>query len=333
MSAQESWWEEKRAAWLYLKMADSETHPKRKKLFLNLAQAAESQAEIWKQHIIQSGQEIPPPFLPNMRTRLVGKLIYYVGIERIRYILSAMKIRGMSVFTKSHHEYLHRGVNTAGNLRAAVFGINDGLISNMSLILGVTGAAGASHLIVITGFAGLLAGACSMAAGEYISVRSQREVFEYQIELERDELKQYPEEEMEELALIYEARGIPKEEAIKLSELLIHNPNTALDTLAREELGLNPDELGSPLGAMISSFVSFAIGASVPLIPFILGDHVENFVISICLTGLVLFIVGAILSLYTNKNAFIGGLRMLFIGVAAGLATFFIGRWIGVILH
>ena len=330
MSMQENWWEEKRSAYLYLKMADSEIHPLRKKLFMDLAHAAESQSEVWLEHMTKSGQSHPKAFVPNIRTRFVGVLIPYIGVERLRYVLSAMKVRGLSVFTQSQHECLHRGINTAGNLRAAVFGVNDGLISNMSLILGVAGASGAHHLVIVAGVAGLLAGAASMGAGEYVSVRSQREVYEYQINLEREELEMYPEEEMEELALIYQARGIPREQAIQLSELLISNPDTALNTLAREELGLNPDDLVSPVGAMISSFFSFAIGAGIPLIPFLVGENKYNFPISIGLTAITLFVIGALLSLYTNKNAIKGGLRMLGIGVLAGTLTFLIGRWIGV---
>lgn len=330
MSMQENWWEEKRSAYLYLIMAKSESHPLRKKLFHDLAEAAEGQSKIWEEKIRASGQALPEPFQPNARTKFVGWLLGKFGIERLRYILSSMKIRGMSVFIKSNHEYLHRGISTAGNLRAAVFGVNDGLISNMSLILGVVGANVSHSFIILAGVAGLLAGAFSMAAGEYISVRSQRQVFEYQIDLERKELELYPEEETEELALIYEARGIPKDQAIKLAELLISNPNTALDTLAREELGLNPDELGSPFGAMISSFIAFSFGALIPLIPFILSDKSWCFPLSLLLTAFTLFFIGAVLSLFTNNNAFKGGIRMLMIGVFAGAVTYFIGRWIGV---
>ncbi len=333
MSMQENWWEEKRSAYLYLVMADTESHPLRKKLFRELAEAAENQSQVWLEKMQQSGQAAPPAFQPNIRTRFVAWLTKRIGVEKLRYVLSAMKVRGMSVFIQSNHEHLHKGLTTAGNLRAAVFGMNDGLISNVSLILGVAGAAVSHSYIVLTGIAGLLAGACSMAAGEYVSVRSQRQVFEYQIELEKKELEMYPEEEIEELALIYEARGIPQEQAIQLAELLISNPSTALDTLAREELGLNPDELGSPVGAMIFSFVSFAMGAAIPVLPFIMSHSAVCLPVSLSLTAVALFFLGAVLSLYTNKSAIKGGLRMLLIGVAAGAITYFIGRWIGVELH
>ena len=169
-----------------------------------------------------------------------------------------------------------------------------------------------------------------MGAGEYISVRSQREVFEYQIAIEKQELAEYPEEEMEELSLIYQARGIPTDQADKLAHIMISNPDTGLNTLAREELGLNPEDLVSPTGAMIFSFVSFAIGAFVPLLPFVVSHSSWNLLASITLTGITLFIIGAILSLFTNKNPIVLGLRMLVIAFLAGGITFLIGRLLGV---
>ena len=333
MNMQESWWEEKRSAYLYLQVANREAHPLRKKLFTSLAAGAENQANVWESKIKQEAPNVLLEFKPNLRTKFVGKLLNYFSVEKLRHILSAMKIRGMSVVSQVNHEHFHPGVNAIGNLRAAVFGVNDGLISNASLILGIAGASGQHNFIVMAGVAGLLAGACSMAAGEYISVRSQREVYEHQIALEKDELETYPEEEVEELTLIYEARGVPADQALKLAQLLISNPNTALDTLAREELGLNPDELCSPMGAMLSSFFAFAIGAVIPLLPFLISTSANVLWISIGLSGATLFLIGAVLSLFTNKNAFLGGLRMLVIGVAAGLATYFIGHWLGIELH
>ncbi len=220
----------------------------------------------------------------------------------------------------------------AGNaLRAGVFGVNDGLVSNAALIFGVAGAAPEPGIIVLTGVAGLLAGAFSMAAGEYVSVRSQREMFEYQIGLERDELEEYPEEEAAELALIYAAKGMPMDEAKRVATTLMQDPERALDTLAREELGLNPDELGSPWVAAISSFSAFTGGAALPLLPFLLG-HGEALTLSIALTALGLFAVGASMSLFTGRHAFLSGMRMLLIGGMAGLATYFIGAWLGVSL-
>jgi VIT1/CCC1 family predicted Fe2+/Mn2+ transporter len=258
----------------------------------------------------------------------------------MRSVLAAMKVRGMSVYLRAEPghptpdaatgmERRHRGLASGGNLRAAVFGVNDGLVSNASLILGVAGANADPGVILLSGVAGLLAGAFSMAAGEYVSVRSQREMYEYQIALERDELNEYPEEEAQELALIYEARGIEPEEAKRLADSMIADPVRGLDTLAREELGLNPDELGSPWGAAIFSFLSFAGGALIPLLPFLFTRGIHALTTSVVLTALALFAVGATLSLFTGRPAWRGGLRMLAIGAAAGAATFAIGRALG----
>lgn len=325
-----SWREEKRSAYLYAIMAEHENNILHKKLFEDLREAAEKQACMWEDRM--KNENLPPPhlFKPDFRCRLVGRLIRLFGTDNLHYILSAMKIRGMSVFSNYHSEHKHTTLNSASNLRAAVFGVNDGLVSNMSLILGIAGAHADSKFIILAGIAGLLSGACSMGAGEYISVRSQREVFEYQIAIEKQELEEYPEEEKEELSLIYQARGIPKEQADQLADIMISNPATGLDTLAREELGLNPDDLVSPIGAMLSSFIAFAIGASIPLVPFIFMKSQYNLFYSIGFTALTLFCIGAILSLFTNKSAIISGLRMLLIATAAGSLTYYIGSFFGV---
>lgn len=325
MDALNNWYEEKRSAYLYRIMATYERNILHKKLFNDLNKAAEKQAHAWEKSLSET-----PNFKPDCRTRIVAWLIKILGAQRLHSILSSMKIRGMSVYTSYHQEHKHTSLNASSNLRAAVFGINDGLISNMSLILGVAGAGSQAHFIVLAGIAGLLAGASSMAAGEYVSVRSQREVFEYQIAIEQQELEEYPEEEMEELSLIYQAKGVPQEEANKLAQIMINNPETGLNALVREELGINPEDLVSPYGAMFSSFFAFAIGAFVPLIPYLIGNHVSNLIISMGLTGLSLFIIGSTLSLFTNKNPIISGLRMLFIGALAGTVSYAIGSLIGV---
>lgn len=341
MSALKNWGEEKQSAYLYKIVAIHEKDPSHRQLFNELGNSAEKQALIWEKEIKKMGQAIPI-YRPSFRTRIVGWLAHHFSAKQLKFILAAMKVRGMSIYigdihphnkiapTATHQEQNHKSINTGGNLRAAVFGINDGLISNMSLLLGIAGATNNTHIIILTGTAGLLAGACSMASGEYISVRSQREFFEYQIALERSELEEYPEEEAQELALIYETRGLPKEDAEKLAKTLISNPESALDTLAREELGLNPNELGSPWGAAISSFLSFAMGAFIPLGPFFFSNYLHNLWISIGLTSLTLFGIGASLSLFTNSNALKSGLRMLLIGALAGSLTYFIGSIIGV---
>jgi VIT1/CCC1 family predicted Fe2+/Mn2+ transporter len=168
-----------------------------------------------------------------------------------------------------------------------------------------------------------------MAAGEYISMLSQREMFEHQIAEERDELARYPQEEAEELALIYNARGVPLEEARALGQRLIADPATALDTLAREELGLNPDDLGSPWKAALWSFLAFSAGAILPLLPFLAGFGAEAVPIAAALAAAALFGVGAALSLFSGRNAFVGGLRMTLIGSLAGGATYLIGMLFG----
>jgi VIT1/CCC1 family predicted Fe2+/Mn2+ transporter len=226
-------------------------------------------------------------------------------------------------------ERRHKGFG-GGNLRAVVFGVNDGLVSNTSLIMGVAGASAGASSVIAAGVAGLLAGALSMAAGEYISMRSQREMFEYQIGLERDELGEYPEEEAEELALIYAARGMDLEEARRITRALVKNPETALDALAREELGLNPDDLGSPWGAAAFSFIAFAAGAILPLVPFLLGLPLASAItVAAAVAGVALFGVGAALSLFTGRHACAGGLRMVLIGGGAGVVTWLIGSLLG----
>ena len=329
MDAHNNWYEEKRSAFLYSVMALHESNISHKKLFTDLSAAAEKQASLWEKTLRETGQTAPT-FKPDVRTRLVAWLIKHIGSQRLHTILSAMKIRGMSVFMRYHQEHKHTSFNTSSNLRAAVFGVNDGLISNMSLLLGIAGASNNPQFIILAGIAGLLAGASSMAAGEYISVRSQREVFEYQIAIEQQELEEYPEEEMEELSLIYQARGVPKPDADKLANIMISNPETGLNTLVREELGINPEDLVSPYGAMFSSFFAFAIGAFIPLLPFLLGQHSWSLNVSIALTGLSLFFIGGVLSLFTNKNPILLGLRMLMIGAIAGVASYGIGSLIGI---
>jgi vacuolar iron transporter family protein len=338
----ESWQEEKRSAWLYRVVAECERGTPRESLFKELAQAADDQSDIWLNVIAKKGGQVPATFHPDLRTRVVAGLTRLFKPRAMRSVLAAMKVRGMALYTQNPPHPMPTRVDdigkrhqngAAGNaLRAGVFGVNDGLVSNAALIYGVAGAAPDPSIIVLTGVAGLLAGAFSMAAGEYVSVRSQREMFEYQIGLERDELEEYPEEEAAELALIYAAKGMPLDEARRVADTLMQDSERALDTLAREELGLNPDELGSPWVAAISSFAAFTAGAALPLVPFLIG-HGEALSLSIAFTALGLFAVGASMSLFTGRHAMLSGLRMLGIGGAAGLATWFIGAWLGVSLN
>ncbi|MEO7775337.1 MAG: VIT1/CCC1 transporter family protein [Steroidobacteraceae bacterium] len=334
-----SWYHEKESAWLYRKLAAAEPLVQRRQLFEALGHAAEQQAEHWAPSLHPR-----PVYKVRLRARIVAALLRVIEPRHMRGVLAAMKLRGLSVYsaaplaaghlmpvTVEDVGLRHRG--TGGNLRAAVFGVNDGLISNTSLLMGMAGAGASSQLILLTGTAGLLAGALSMAAGEYLSVRSQREMYEYQIGLERDELAEYPQEEAEELALIYAARGMPLAQARAIALDLVTRPAEALDALAREELGLDPDGLGVPWGAAIASFLSFGAGACLPLLPFLLGATGRNAaLIAGSIAAVALLAVGSILSLFTGRHALWGALRMLGIGASAALLTGLIGRAFGLTL-
>jgi len=356
MNPRESWTREMESVFIYRAIAASEPASEHRALFGRLAEQAEKQAEIWVRTIREAGQPAPVPadFAPNTRARLVVALVRRFGARHLRAVLAAMKVRGMSIYGSSAPGHpLHRPVSEIGkrhrsaagsNLRALVFGANDGLVSNASLILGVAGATGGgaaatssdSRAVVISGLAGLLAGAFSMAAGEYVSVRSQREMFEQQIEAERAELAQYPQAEAEELSLIYQARGMAADDANRMAANIVANPAFALDTLAREELGLDPGALGSPFGAAGSSFVAFAIGAVIPLGPFLVMRGAGGAAMlraAVGLTAVALFGIGATTSLFTGRGTLRGGLRMLLIGGAAAATTFLIGRWLGVAVN
>jgi VIT1/CCC1 family predicted Fe2+/Mn2+ transporter len=340
----DSWYHEKESAWLYRQVAAAEPDAHKADLFLKLAAAAEEQAGTWA--AIAAGGTTPAPerhFTPSLRARIVAWLLRHFETRSLRMVLAAMKVRGLSVYsapppaghpmptTLAQVGARHRSA-IGGSLRAAVFGVNDGLVSNVSLVLGVAGAGVHSGFVLTAGAAGLLAGALSMASGEYVSVRSQREMYEYQIALEREELAEYPQEEAEELALIYHARGVELEQARAVSRALLENPQQALDVLAREELGLNPDDLGSPWRAASASAVTFAAGAAVPLLPFLAGATGMRAVsLSAAVTLLTLFAVGLGLSLFTGRSALRSGLRMVLIGGGAGAVSFLVGRALGVV--
>ena len=343
MNPLESWTEEQRSAFLYRVCATAEHGTRRAELFQRLAGEAEAQAAIWRAQLTARGHPAPGPYQPDARTRLVARLVRAIGPRRLRRVLAAMKVRGMAIYAGSPGdeghglpwagagiEHRHRSLGGGGNLRAAVFGVNDGLVSNAALILGVAGAGAEPRAIILAGVAGLAAGAFSMATGEYISVRSQRELYEHQIGLERDELAQYPEAEAQELALIYAAKGVPQKDAIRLAQKIVADPKQALDTLAREELGLDPSALGSPLSAALSSFVAFAMGALLPLAPFLSLVPGRALPVAIGISCASLFSIGAALSLFTGRNAWYAGARMLALGAIAGAVTYGIGMLLGV---
>jgi VIT1/CCC1 family predicted Fe2+/Mn2+ transporter len=214
----------------------------------------------------------------------------------------------------------------SGTLRAGIFGVNDGLLSNLSLIMGVAGASVQNHVILLAGVAGLLAGAFSMGAGEYVSMRTQRELFERLLHIEAHELANMQDEELRELAGIYERKGFPRDLAMQAAEVIHRDPEVALETHAREELGLDPDALGSPWGAAISSFVTFSLGAIVPLLPFIFGSGHAAVIAAIAASGVSIFAIGASMSLITGRGWFWSGARMLLVGAAAAAITFGVGR-------
>lgn len=225
-----------------------------------------------------------------------------------------------------HH---HRDIQ-GGSARAAVFGVSDGLVSNVSLVLGLAGANPPGSVIRLAGLAGLLGGAFSMAAGEYISMRAQRELFEREIEKERYELERHPKGELRELTHLYESRGIPSELARTVAEHMMADPERALEAHTREELGVNPSSLGRPLAAALSSFGTFALGAVVPLIPFLLGGGHGAALAAVIATAVASLVVGGLLSIFTGRSWWWSSLRQLLICLAAGGATFAIGSAIGV---
>ena len=247
---------------------------------------------------------------------------------RLRDSSTPAPARTSSVLPDAHDESWHR-VDTSGSVRAAIFGISDGLVSNTALVMGFAGSGIDSSVVLFAGVAGLLAGAFSMAAGEYVSMASQRDLYQREIELEAAELREKPEEETRELELIYRAKGLDRETARAIAERIMSNPDTSLDTLAREELGLNPDDLGSPIKAAASSFIAFAIGAFVVVIPYLFTGGTAGLLIAIALAGSAMLVVGGVVGQYSGRGTIYGALRQLLVGTLAAGVTFLIGRIIG----
>ena len=344
---------------LYRAMAAAEKDKKRSDIFEKLARNEERHAQRWA-HLIETGGGTVPVHRPSARVHLLGWLARCFGTSRVIPIISSLEARdeagymqqpeaeGLPAEERAHSRTLWAmsgggsGVEAiagterwhlvprAGGLRAAIFGVNDGLVSNFSLVMGFAGADAKPEYILLAGVAGLLAGSFSMAAGEYVSVRAQRELYEQQIEMEKLELEMSPKEEEEELALIYQAKGIPDEQARALARRIISNPKTAIDTLAREELGLNPAELGSPWVAAGSSFFAFVIGAFVPVLPYLFTGGGAAWVASGSMSCLALFGVGALISVFTSRGPILSGLRMLGIGLLASAITYTVGALLGV---
>lgn len=331
-SLMRSWAEERQSAWLYRRVSDVESGNPRQLLFLELAAAADRQAGVWATALSAAGLSVPV-WRPTLRARLVALLLRYMSPVTLRPVLAAFKVRGVSVYAVAHGADSERphGALAAGNdLRAAVFGVNDGLVSNLSLICGVAGAGAGEPAVLLAGLAGLLAGSLSMAAGEYVSVRAQRDLHDNQIALERAELEQYPEAEAGELATIFEARGMGADAARRAADALIADPDRALATLAREELGLDPDNLASPRRAAIASFVSFCVGAVLPLAPFLFAAGDIALKAALAASSLGLLVVGAAVAMFSGGRVITSSLRMLLIGLGAAGVTWLIGRALGV---
>jgi vacuolar iron transporter family protein len=353
------------SAALYRTLAQTEKNPQLAAVYRRLAVIEEAHAEFWKNHIAAIDHKVPN-LRPGFRTRALGWLARRFGPAFVLPTVDTLEqldsgtydtqpeaiAGGLPAAERSHARIIealaagspgalsgailarlegrHRGMG--GNaLRAAVLGANDGLCSNLSLVMGVAGADLAAHAILITGLAGLLAGACSMALGEWLSVNTARESARRQIATEAEELERIPEEEQEELSLIYQAKGLPEDLANSLAERLIANKKTALDTLVREELGIDPQELGgSPWSAAAASFALFALGAIFPVAPYFALHGGAAVIVSLAASGAALFLIGAGTTLFTGRGVWFSGMRQLLVGFAAAGVTYALGRLIGV---
>lgn len=357
---EELWRDERVTAALYRDLAETVHEGELRDLFLELAATEERHAEHWAELLEANGYLVPADVGRPLAHRLllwrarrfgaehvVPKVIRAEAADRDRYRRHPHATTQMAEEEAGHGRRLALAVSDdvgtalgmadarhrthlGGGLRAAVFGINDGLVSNLALIMGVAGGTGEPDAIVLAGAAGLVAGAGSMAAGEWISVRSQRELYEREIAVERWELGAFPDDERHELELIYRAKGLDEDAARDVADRLMRDPEVALDVLAREELGLSPGGLDSPWVAAISSFVAFGSGAIVPLLPFLVSGGAAALTAAVMLSAVALALVGLALSTLTGRGAARSALRMVAIGAAAALVTYGIGSVLGV---
>ena len=352
---------------LYKALADAEESPQLAEVYRRHAAVEEAHAEFWRKELTRVGARLPA-LRAGWRTRFLIRLARWFGPTFVLPTVASLErsdvrrydaqpeaaASGLPSAERSHSRVVaavlenapkgaigpalaklegrHRTVG--GNaLRAAVLGANDGLVSNLSLVMGVVGAEVAEHAVLLTGLAGLVAGAASMAMGEWLSVTNSHELFESQVKTEADELEQNPAEEQEELALIYQAKGLGQDEARALAKRLLADRKSALDTLVREELGLDPGELGgSPHVAAGTSFGLFAVGAIVPVMPFFFLAGSGAAVASLALAGAALAVIGVATSIFTGRGAAFSALRQLVIGYVAAGITFGIGKLLGVSL-
>jgi vacuolar iron transporter family protein len=342
---------------LYRGLADHATEEQRA-AFLHLADDEERHAEHWAHLLREAGVEPKRPRVP-FRVRVLCLLARTFGAAAVLPILlrtesaefdryradaeattqmvqqeaaagrTIAAMQGVATGGRiARSEGRHRA-GIGGALRATVFGLNDGLVSNFSLVMGVAGGTSDQSFILLAGVAGLVAGAFSMASGEWLSVRSQRELYENELRIEREELAAFPDEERDELELIYRAKGVPAPAARELARSIMEQGDVALDTLAREELGLDPARLGSPWVAAIASFFAFAFGALVPVVPFFFGSGTAPTVVAAVTSVTALFAVGAATSVFTGRHAGRAGARMALIGAVVAAVTFGAGTAIG----
>ena len=343
------------AAALYSALAGIEDDPARSKVFQELCDSEIVHARVWAAKL---GIEAAPPtrlsFLGLLQlglarafgTKAVIPLLLWEESGEIREYHGDPEAADITK-DERHHERVLKGLargqiepaplweesrsatGARRNIRAVVLGVNDGLVSNFSLVMGVSGGTGNTDFVLFAGVAGLLAGAFSMAAGEYVSMRSQRDIYEHEIEKQRIEIRDWPDEEQAVLGLIYQSKGLTEAEAELISRRVMADADAALDTMAREDLGLDPGDLGSPWGAALSSFAAFVGGAIVPILPFLLNVG-NNVIVSAALSAIALLLVGGSLAAASGNKPYWGALRMLLVGSAAAAVTYAIGALIGV---
>jgi VIT1/CCC1 family predicted Fe2+/Mn2+ transporter len=352
---------ERDAEAMYASLAASE-QGERRAIFEELASIERRHAAHWELKLRAAGEPVPAPGRPSLRTRLIGLAARRLSTQAVLPMIERAEradagvydaepdaAPGMAGDERGHartlaklieggkpdprkqiakRESWHRG-DRSGALRASVFGVSDGLVSNTALAMGFAGSGSSRSAILLAGIAGLLAGSFSMAAGEYVSMSSQREMYEREISLEARELEENPEEEHAELVLLYRAKGLARSEAEQVADRVMADRTVALDTLAREELGLDPDALGSPWTAAVSSLLAFALGAFVVVLPYLIGGGTAALVTALVLFALALFAVGAGIGLLNGRSGLRSGLRQVVVGALAAGITFAIGHAIG----
>lgn len=352
------------AAFLYQQIAKAETDPAIAGIFQHLADIENGHAEKMLEQVQKRIPEatLPPPSWRARTLDRIGKIFgydYVIGVmmdteKSIAQALVKQKEAGQAPVTGTEGNHVKilqallrnqsrvsgeqlsriegRHKTVGGNaLRAAVLGANDGLVSNLSLVMGVAGATSGQSEILLAGSAGLLAGALSMALGEWISVKSSQELYERQMALEMEEIIASPEAETKEIALIYMAKGIPETQAREMAQSAMAHPETAQQLLVKEELGINPEDLkSSAREAAITSFILFAIGAIIPLAPFFWGGGYAAILASAGLSTLGLFAIGSAITLFTGKSIWFSGMRQVLFGLLAAAITFGIGKLIGI---